>query len=76
MVNDELDGIKVAFDDERSVADAGVLVAATLSRRLGVEALVNDWVDLGCRVWYFHFRPGAQGALVGARDAARRGQHR
>ncbi len=56
MVNDTLDAIKVAFDDERSVADAGVLVVATLGRRLGVEALVNDYVDLGRRAGYF--RPG------------------
>ncbi len=56
MVNDTLDAIKVAFDDERSVADAGVLLVATLARRLGIEALVNDCVDLGRRAGYF--RPG------------------
>jgi len=56
MVNDELDAIKVAFDDDRSIADAGVLLAATLAQRLGIEALVNDCVDLGRRVGYF--RPG------------------
>jgi Transposase DDE domain group 1 len=56
MVNDSLDAINVAFDDDRSVADAGVLVAATLARRLGIEALVNECVDLGRRVGYF--RPG------------------
>ena len=55
-MNDALDAIKVAFDDDRSVADAGVLVAATLARRLGIEALVNDCVDLGRRAGYF--RPG------------------
>jgi len=56
MVNGSLDAIKVAFDDDRSVADAGVLVAATLASRLGIEALVNECVDLGRRVGYF--RPG------------------
>ncbi len=56
MVNDTLDGIKVVFDDDRSVADAGVLLAATLAQRLGIEALVNGCVDLGRRVGYF--RPG------------------
>lgn len=56
MVKHELDDIVVVFDDDRSVADAGVLVAATLARRLGVEALVNDCVDLGRRAGYF--QPG------------------
>jgi hypothetical protein len=56
MVNDPLDAINVVFDDDRSVADAGVLVLATLARRLGIEALVNEFVDLGRRVGYF--RPG------------------
>jgi hypothetical protein len=46
MVKDSLDAINVVFDDDRSVADAGVLVAATLARRLGIEALVNECVDL------------------------------
>jgi hypothetical protein len=56
MVKDSLDAINVVFDDDRSVADAGVLLCATLARRLGVEAVVNDCVDLGKRVG--HFRPG------------------
>ncbi len=56
MVKDSLDAIDVVFDDDRSVADAGVLVAATLARKLGIEALVNGCVDLGRRVGYF--RPG------------------
>jgi hypothetical protein len=56
MVKDSLDAINVVFDDDRSVAEAGVLVTATLARRLGIEALVNECVDLGRRVGYF--RPG------------------
>jgi hypothetical protein len=56
MVNDSLDAINVVFDDDRSVADAGVLLVATLARKLGIEGLVNDCVDLGRRVAYF--RPG------------------
>ena len=48
MVHDDgpvgLDGIGVAFDDERAVADAGIVLAATLARRLGIEALVDDAV--------------------------------
>jgi len=42
-----LDGVKVCFDDERLVSDAGVALAATLAGRLGVETLVADWVRLG-----------------------------
>ena len=49
MVKDPLDAINVVFDDDRSVADAGVLVASTLARRLGIEALVDGCVDLGRR---------------------------
>ena len=44
-----LDGIAVAFDDERAVADAGIVLTATLAGRLGIEALVDDRVDLGER---------------------------
>lgn len=73
VVNDALDAIKIAFDDDRSVADAGVLLAATLARRLGIEALVNEGVTWGAA----RGTSGrAQGALVGARDAARCRQHR
>ena len=39
MVHDDgpvgLDCVAVAFDDERAVADAGVVLAATLAQRLG-----------------------------------------
>jgi len=44
-----LDGIAVEFDDERAVADAGIVLAATLAQRLGIEALVDQHVDLGER---------------------------
>jgi DDE family transposase len=44
-----LDGVAVCFDDERAVADAGIVLAATLARRLGIEALVDARVDLGER---------------------------
>jgi hypothetical protein len=50
-----LDRIAVGFDDERAVADAGIVVAATLAERLGIEALVEQTVDLG-------ERPGAANA--------------
>jgi hypothetical protein len=44
-----LDGIAVEFDDERAVADARIVLAATLAGRLGMEALVDERVDLGER---------------------------
>jgi hypothetical protein len=53
MVQDDapvgLDGIAVVFDDVRAVADAGIVLVATLAERLGIEALVDDAVDLGDR---------------------------
>ena len=39
----------VVFDDERAVANAGVLLPAVLAGRLGIEQLVEDAVDLGNR---------------------------
>jgi hypothetical protein len=45
-----LDGVAVAFDDERAVADAGIVLAGTLAQRLGIEALVDERVVLGDRV--------------------------
>jgi len=54
MVNDQVgavrcDSVAVAFDDPRAVADAGLLLPATLAGRLGLEALVDETVDLGGR---------------------------
>jgi hypothetical protein len=40
------DGVRVAFDDERVVSDAGVMLLATLAGRLGVEALAQQLVRL------------------------------
>ena len=39
-----LDGVRVVFDDERVVSDAGAMLVATLARRLGVEALAQELV--------------------------------
>src|SRR5215210_7427779 len=60
MVNDGAlvvapDRVALAFDEERLVADAGVVLPATLAARLGLEALVEETVDLGDR-------PGAANA--------------
>jgi hypothetical protein len=51
-----LDGLQVDFDDERVVSDAGVVLAATLAGRLGVEALAQRLVRLR------RDRPGAANA--------------
>jgi hypothetical protein len=45
-----LDAVAVAFDDQRAVADAGIVLPATLARRLGIQALVDERVVLGGRV--------------------------
>src|SRR6266566_1227726 len=50
MVHDEgpvgLDGVQVAFDDERVVSDAGIALVATLAGRLQIEGLVGRFVRL------------------------------
>jgi hypothetical protein len=60
MVQDDepvgLDGLRVEFDDERVVGDAGVMLVATLAQRLGVEALAGRLVRLR------RDRPGAANA--------------
>ena len=42
-----LDAVRVAFDEERLISDAGLMVTATLAQRLGIEQLVNEsvWLD-------------------------------
>ena len=42
-----LDGVRVEFDDERVVSDAGVMLVATLAGRLGIEALAGSWCGCG-----------------------------
>jgi hypothetical protein len=49
-VSHAIDRIEVMFDDETLVADAGLIVPATLMVRLGLEALVNSTVRLVGRV--------------------------
>ncbi len=51
-----LDGLRVKFDDERAVSDAGVMLVATLAGRLGIEALAGRLVRLR------RDRPGAANA--------------
>ena len=60
MVQDDgpvgLDGVRVCFDDERVVSDAGVMLVATLAQRLGIEAMARSLVRLR------RDRPGAANA--------------
>ena len=60
MVHDDgpvgLDGVQVEFDDERVVSDAGVMVVATLAKRLGIEEFAGRLVRLRRE------RPGAANA--------------
>jgi hypothetical protein len=45
-----IDRIEVTFDDPNLVANAGLLLVATLVVRLRLERLINDMVDLTGRV--------------------------
>jgi hypothetical protein len=60
MVQDDgpvgLHGLRVCFDDQRVVADAGIALVATLAGRLGIEALAGQLVRLR------RDRPGAANA--------------
>jgi hypothetical protein len=49
-------GLAVAFDDDHAVANAGLVLPATLAERLGLEAVVDQLVDLGQRPGAY--RPG------------------
>jgi hypothetical protein len=42
-----LDQVEIAFDDQRSVASAGLLLPATLAERLGIEQAADQLVGLG-----------------------------
>ena len=41
-----IDGLEPVFDDGSLVADAGLLLPATVMGRLGLEALIDDTVRL------------------------------
>jgi hypothetical protein len=60
MVHDDeplgLDGVRVSFDDERVVSDAGIALVATLAGRLQIERLIGRYVALP------RDRPGAANA--------------
>ena len=43
----KLDRLQVTFDHDRIVANAGLILPATLMARLGLEDLINTWVRTG-----------------------------
>ena len=45
-----LDRLDTAFDDDRSVADAGLLLPATLAHHLDLKGLIESHLDLGAAV--------------------------
>ena len=47
LPRNHLDRIQITFDDRRLVANAGLLLPATLARRLGLPELVHNHLDLG-----------------------------
>ncbi len=49
-VSRSIDRVEVIFDDATSVANAGLMVPATLMARLGLEALINSTLRLVGRV--------------------------
>jgi hypothetical protein len=70
-----LDSVRVAFDEERLISDAGLILTATLAQRLGIEELVNESVWLDPQV-AGRVPAGPQGDVAGARHARRRGLDR
>lgn len=44
-----IDALGAVFDDDRAVANAGLVLPATLAGRLGLEALCDTTLDLGER---------------------------
>ena len=44
-----IDHIRVRFDDDNAVADAGLLLTGTLLDRLGLEQMADDAVTVGNR---------------------------
>ena len=48
-VSQSIDSIAVRFDDERAVADAGLLLTGTMMGRLGLEQVTDEAVTVGYR---------------------------
>ena len=61
-VSHVIERVEVSFDDETLVADAGLIVPATLMLRLGLESLINSTLRLSGRVG--GARPGRKVATL------------
>ena len=68
------DRIRILFDDHRLVANAGLLLPATLARHLGLRELVDHHLDLGGAPG--RANTGGQDADAGRFRAGRRRLHR
>ena len=69
-----LDQLDTRFDDTHAIANAGLLLAATLAERLGIEQAADALIDLGERPGAAPARP--QAVDPGPRAAGRWGRHR
>ena len=77
-VSHVIDRVEVSFDDPNLVANAGLLLTATVADRLGLEALIDAAVKLGGRVG--GARPGRKvltlsHAMIAWGDAHRSRRH-
>jgi hypothetical protein len=52
-----IDSVRVTFDHDHAVADAGLLLTGTLVKRLGLEAFTDEAVGVG-------YRPGRKLATL------------
>lgn len=71
-VSQNIDRLDVTFDDPNLVSDAGLLLVATLTTRLGLEALINQMVRLVGRIG--GARPGRK-VLTLVHSLVRGGSH-
>ena len=74
MVNGLSDATRVVFDDQRVIANPGVMLPAVLAGRLGLEALIDQTVCLGDRPG--GRERGPQGDEFGVGDVSGCGLHR
>ena len=62
QVSRSLGTVRVTFDDERLVANAGLIAPAILAQRLGMKDLLDESIDLGDVAG--HANPGVKAMTV------------
>ena len=62
QVSRSLSSVKVTFDDERLVANAGLIAPAALAEQLGFKQLLDESIDLGDVAG--HANPGAKAMTI------------